>query len=193
LDSHESARRLLAALTNPVLRVPSSAFPLDRADAGRPGLYSWWADNDARDLISHALGVAAPELIYAGQAGATRHPSGTPSKATLASRIQANHVNGNASSSTFRLTISAILLQPLSLQMARPGQLNPDSNRKVSEWIRDHLQVAISPYDDRDSIAEVENATLDILDPLLNIRGRPATPARQRLTALRGRITHPDR
>ena len=184
---------LLRVLTDPTGRVSASLFRADRSEAAQPGLYSWWADATARDLIARVLDAPMPELVYAGQAGATLWPSGTPSKATLASRIRGNHLNGNADSSTFRLTISAILLRSLGLEVAEPGRLAADSNRTVSQWIRQHLQVAIAPHPNRDTLTDVEAVILRHLDPPLNIDGRPTTPARQRLTHLRSLVTRPDK
>jgi hypothetical protein len=142
-------------------------------------------------VIGLQLGTGIDPLIYAGQAGATRQPSGTRSKATLRSRIKQNHINGNAYSSTFRLTLSAVLLDPLRLLVMKPSRLTPESRAQVSGWIKRHLRVAVVPYDDRDTLAEVEDAVLDALDPPLNLDGRTPTPGRLRLRALRGRITNP--
>ena len=183
---------LIAALTDEPRAEPPRSFPSDRELASHPGLYSWWGDEEARSMIGTQLGTTIPSLVYAGQAGATRWPSGTTSTATLASRIRGNHINGNASSSTFRLTLSALLLDPLGLAVLKPGRLTPEDNRVVSGWIKKHLQVAIVAYDDRDSLGRIEAAVLDILDPPLNLEGRPSTSPRRRLTSLRRRITSSD-
>lgn len=163
-------------------------FPSDRDTTSHAGLYSWWADAEARTLIGRTLEIEMPDLIYAGQAGATRWPSGTKSTATLATRIRGNHINGNASSSTFRLTISAVLLDPLALTVAKPGRLTSESNRAVSDWIKAHLRVAVAADPDRDTLGRIEDAVLDILDPPLNIRGRPATKSRAMLAFLRSKL-----
>jgi hypothetical protein len=139
-------------------------------------------------VIGRALGVDVPELIYAGEAGATRWPSGSRSSATLTSRIDTNHLSGNVSSSTFRLTLAAILIEELGLEVAKPEQLSSRNDHTLSAWIRRHLNVAIAPYPDRDHLAEVEERVLDHLDPILNLKGRASTPARRRLTELRHRI-----
>lgn len=188
-DATHVLEALVEALTDDGRAVSPHAFPVDRERSSHPGLYSWWADSDARSVIGHQLGLDVPALVYAGQAGATRWPSGKTSTATLASRIRGNHINGNASSSTFRLTLSAVLLEPLKLQTTKPGRLAPESNRAVSSWIKDHLQVAIVAYDDRDALGRIEDAILDALDPPLNIEGRPPTPARVLLAQLRKRVT----
>jgi hypothetical protein len=54
----------------------------------KPGLYSWWIDDAGAADLSRGLGhLVAPGLIYAGQAGATKEPSGKTSGATLALRV----------------------------------------------------------------------------------------------------------
>ena len=141
--------------------------------------------------IAAQLGIAVPRLVYAGQAGATRWPSGTKSKATLESRIRGNHIRGNTSSSTFRLTLSALLLEPMGLVVNRPGRLDPEDNRRVSDWIKAHLRVSIVPHDDRDSLGRLESQVLDLLDPPLNLEGRPPTASRTMLRGIRKRITAP--
>ena len=143
-------------------------------------------------MIGTQLGTTIPSLVYAGQAGATRWPSGRTSTATLASRIRSNHINVNASSSTFRLTLSALLLDPLGLAVLKPGRLTPEDNRVVSGWIKKHLQVAIVAYDGRDSLGRIEAVVVDILDPPLNLEGRPNTSPRRLLTSLRRRVTSSD-
>ncbi|MDF1595719.1 MAG: hypothetical protein P1T08_06440 [Acidimicrobiia bacterium] len=186
------AEHLAKVLTDSRRSESPSGFPCDRQLASHPGLYSWWGDEEARSMIGTQLGTTIPSLVYAGQAGATRWPSGKISTATLASRIRGNHINGNASSSTFRLTLSGLLLDPLSLTVLRPGRLAPDDNRVVSDWIKKHLEVAIVAYDDRDSLGRIEAAVLDMLDPPVNLEGRPNTPPRRLLTSLRRRITSSD-
>ena len=174
-----------------ILTDAANSCPPDLVDpvvATNPGLYAWWADETARHLISEVLRSDIPPLIYTGQAGATKWPSGKRSSATLASRIQGNHINGNASSSTFRLTVSAILMSPLQLRVAEPGRLDPEDRRRVSDWIRKHLKVAIAAHVDRDSLKALEEQILKVLDPSLNLQGMRSTPIRSRLSDLRKRI-----
>lgn len=166
-------------------------FLTDEHAASQSGLYSWWADETARRVIAEQLGQPISPLIYAGQAGATRMPSGKRSKATLASRIRGQHINGNASSSTFRLTISALLLAPRNLEVLRPGRLVPAGRELVSDWINEYPRVRVVSYSDRDTLGQVEEAILKTLDPPLNLKGMPRTHARTRLTQLRRAITYP--
>jgi hypothetical protein len=75
-----------------------------------PGLYSWWVDGQgAADLSGGPGRPVSGGLIYAGQAGATRWPSGKRSQNTLWGRIKGMHLGAAAEFSTFRRTLAAIL------------------------------------------------------------------------------------
>src|SRR5258708_2931336 len=80
----------------------AAGFPANRVATAHPGLYSWWADDEAISMLSALFGVPIPSLIYVGQTGATSTRSGRLSSATLHSRICKNHLGGNVGSSTFR-------------------------------------------------------------------------------------------
>lgn len=180
----------LGDLTDEAVRVRASVWPggLQRLD--NPGLYSWWVDKDGAALLSQALPESiGPGLIYAGQAGATAWPSGKRSDATLASRVGGNHVGGRARSSTFRLTLASLLIQPLKLVPTAPRTLSPESESVLSQWIAQHLEVAIHLFPDADALAELEDRLLDTLDPPLNLKGRPMTAVRTRLAELRRAVS----
>lgn len=183
--NESDVQRAIALLANSDRAEDPRTFPTDGAAADQPGLYAWWADRSARDLLGQVGGEEAPRLIYVGQAGATLWPSGKRSTATLKSRVRGNHITGTPESSTFRKTISAILLGPLSLRLQGPGKLAPEDNRRVSEWIGEHLRVTIVPWDDRDSLERLEEAVIETLDPPLNLDGRPATALRQHVKTQR--------
>jgi hypothetical protein len=179
---------LVNRLVDPANSEPASAFPADSVAAAHPGLYSWWGDDEALSLLSRRFGVRMPALIYAGQAGATSTRSRRVRIATLQSRICSNHLGGNVGSSTFRKTLTALLLQPLGLRLSRPGCLEKASNDALSDWIRVHLRVVIAPYPDRDQLAEVEAIVLGRIDPPLNLKGMPLTLTRATLSALRSQL-----
>ena len=185
MSERVEVQRIAAQLCDPTRSEDPRTFPGDSIAAEKPGLYSWWADAEAQEMFLRVGRVPVEYLIYVGQAGATRWPSGKKSTATLKSRIRSNHIRGNRSSSTFRWTITAILREPLDLRLAEPGKLIPEDNRRVSGWIEKHLRVAIVPWEDRDSLERVEQAVLDAIDPPLNLDGRSPTVLRRRLTDLR--------
>jgi len=142
-------------------------------------------------MLSAGLGLpVAPGLIYAGQAGATKWPSGRRSTATLITRIRDNHMRGRISGSTFRLTLASILRNPLRL--TTDGQeLSGDSNRALTAWMRTHLTVTAAPIPDRHGLAAIEDEVLRALDPPLNLLGMSPSQIRYRLREQRGRLAAP--
>lgn len=152
-----------------------------------PGLYAWWADDDARQALGAPFGVILPPLVYAGQAGATKWPSGVRSGATLRSRIGGQHFSGNTYSSTFRRTLASVLREPLNLQVSatRRGCLDGASNERLSAWLALHMQVTPCVVDDPDRLGELEAEVLGLLDPPLNLEGRPLTAIRAKLSDMR--------
>jgi hypothetical protein len=87
------------------------------------------------------------------------------------------HLGGAAEFSTFRRTLAAILRPVLGL--------DTEDDPKLSAWISAHLGVNAVPVSDPDHLAETEAAVLDLLDPPLNLRGRPLSAIRARLAQLR--------
>jgi hypothetical protein len=163
---------------------PSRALsPQDLLDRGRgsllvPGLYSWWVDEKGAADLSRGLGhPVTGGMIYAGQAGATRWPSGKRSANTLWGRITGMHLGGAAEFSTFRRTLAAILRPVL--------ELSSEDDPQLSAWINAHLRVNAVPVPDADRLGQIETAVLGTLDPPLNLSSRPITPIRARLAELR--------
>jgi hypothetical protein len=183
-----AAEQMVAALRGHENAVEPRRFPHDRDAAARPGMYAWWGDDEARAVLGEEIGADLPPLLYVGQAGATRWHSGTRSSATLKSRVGGQHIRGNARSSTFRLTISSLVLWRFGLRATPGGKLETDSNTIVSEWIADHLRVAIAPYEDRETLGTVEAEVVAQLDPPLNLGHCLPSHARHRLTELRRAI-----
>jgi hypothetical protein len=163
------AHELVLKLTDGSNAVEPARFPKYPDQAAKAGMYAWWGDHEACNVLGEELGTQVSRLLYAGQAGATRWPSGVRSSATLLSRIAKQHIRGNTRSSTFRLTISSILLDRLALVAATGGRLDRPSNARVSAWIATHLKVSIAPFDDRDSLGTVEKEVVAFLDPPLNL------------------------
>jgi hypothetical protein len=144
----------------------------------KPGLYSWWVDEVGVRDLSNGLGVMVrPGLIYAGQAGATRWPSGRRSRNTLWERIVGMHLDGSVEFSTFRKTLDAVLRGPLELRWS--------DDPRLSEWMRQHLRVIAWPHDDPDALGRMEAAVLRRLDPPLNLKGMNPSPVRDALQRLR--------
>jgi hypothetical protein len=151
-----------------------------------PGLYAWWVNTSgAADLSGGLAGDVAAGRIYAGQAGATKWPSGKVGGATLRSRISSQHLGGNIGGSTFRLTLASVLVDELGLRPIAARKIGRDGENRLSQWMRDHLTVAVHPFEDRDALADLEHLVLAELNPPLNLEGRPASGIRAALTRLR--------
>jgi hypothetical protein len=182
-------RRALNALQEKPSHVAAIDWPAGLQELDQPGLYSWWVDALGARMLMDGLGqTITPGRIYAGQTGATKWPSGKTGAMTLGKRLGGNHLNGQVRGSTFRLTLAAILADPEQLVITAPGRLARDSERRLSQWMRQHLHVAVHPFADRDALVDLERRVLEELDPPLNLDGRSATPIRTRLTHLRRRL-----
>ena len=165
-------------------------WPAGLTGLDRPGLYAWWVDDEGAADLAAGLGTElAGGRIYAGQAGATRWPSGTPTSNTLGKRIGQMHLGGKVRMSTFRWTLAAILFERLEVQVRAPMVIAPSSEEALSEWMGRHLSVAVHAHDDRGSLEGLEEQLLALFDPPLNLRHMQPTPLRERLTELRRRIS----
>lgn len=161
---------------------PDEFLARGKQAADRPGLYSWWVDEEGANALSNGLGLPVePGLIYAGLAGATRWPSGQRSKNTLWLRITTMHLAGNHEFSTFRRTLGAILAAAI-------GSTDVDE-QALTEWMREHLRLITVAFDDRDALGRLEKRILATLDPPLNLQGMAPTPVRRRLKVLRRGLT----
>jgi hypothetical protein len=157
---------------------PVELRALGRQRLSSAGIYTWWVDAEGARDLSAGLGAALlPGLIYAGQAGATRWPSGGRSKNTLWDRLVGMHLDGSSNFSTFRLTLGSVLLEPLGLQHVDDSAL--------SKWIESHLRVVAVAVDDADALKAIETQVLEQLDPPLNLMGMHPTQVRLRLSELR--------
>ena len=182
-------RAAIEALDTTPLRIAVRDWPGGLTGLGEPGLYSWWVDSAGAADLSVGLGHQLHAgRIYAGQTGATKWPSGTAGAATLATRIGRNHLHGRIRGSTFRLTLASCLRDPLTLVRVGRRQLDPPSESRLSAWMREHLQVAVLPFPDRDQLADLEDRVLNELDPPLNLDGMTPTPIRVELSRRRASL-----
>lgn len=159
------------ALTAPELR------ELERVALEAPGLYSWWIDVPGAVELSAGLGhEIGPGLIYVGQTGATKWPTGRRSQSTLRKRILGNHLGGRRTSSTFRLTLGSIL---------DAARQRPVDRSELTDWMNTHLSVVAAPVDDADVIGDLERRVVQSLGPPLNLDHSQPSPLRGRLSELR--------
>ena len=170
--------------------VPAREWPDDLTCLDRPGLYAWWVDEAGAADLSRGLGLTIePGRNFAGQAGATKWPSGKADNDTLGKRIGQTHLGGRVRTSTFRWTLASILFDQLEMQGQASMLITASSERALTEWMGQHLSVAVHPHDDRDTLGGLEHAILERLDPPLNLDGMLPTSVRTRITELRLRIS----
>jgi hypothetical protein len=180
----------LADLEESPALVPARDWPAGVTCLDRPGLYAWWIDEAGAADLSRGLGLTFDSgRIYAGQAGATKWPSGRPTDDTLGRRIGQMHLGGRVRMSTMRWTLAAILFDQLEVQVQAGMVISAASEAALSEWMRQHLSVAVHAHDDRDTLGGLEQAVLQRLDPPLNVSHMPPTPVRARIAELRRRIS----
>jgi hypothetical protein len=185
LSTNAEVGRAMRDLDGAPKRIAARDWPDGLRDLNQAGMYSWWVDAaGARDLSDGLRQRVRPGRIYAGQTGATKWPSGKPGRATLASRIGGNHLRGRISASTFRLTLAAALADSLGL-VSEASDLDTASEHRLSGWMREHLEVGVHRFPDRDALADLEDHVLAKLDPPLNLDGMPPTPIRQSLSGQR--------
>jgi hypothetical protein len=159
----------LLALQNRSSIHPSLRLP-DGLDTS--GLYAWFVDVEGASQLTQGLQSSInPSIIYAGQAGATKWPSGIRVSQTLKGRLEGNHIRGKQRSSTFRRTLNAIL------------QFNDE--QALTVWMQAHLALATFCHEERDTLMALEHSVISDLDPPLNLQGMAASQARKTLSALR--------
>ena len=156
---------------------PAELSALERLQRDGSGLYSWFVDEEGAATLSDGLGhLVGAGLVYVGQTGATRWPSGLPSDATLLSRIKSQHLRGRRSGSTLRRTFGAVLDVAFQRSVERD---------ELSQWMADHLRVVPLLVEDADSLGDLERTVVQALEPALNLDHVGLTPVRATLKRLR--------
>lgn len=177
----EDVRAAVAALADRGRPVQARGLaPLGAEDG--PGLYSWWVDASGAEALTASLAEPLmPGLIYAGQTGATRWPSGRRGCRTLDQRIRGDHLRGRTRGSTFRWTLAATLRDALHLTVVGRRQITAPSEAHLSAWMLEHLSIIRVPFANRDRLGDLERRVLERLDPPLNLEGMEPTPLRAAL------------
>lgn len=177
----ELVRAAVETLTDKSQAESAATFPSRGQNVRAPGLYSWWADEGAREVIGEELQTEIPPLIYSGQAGA-----GT--EADLRQRICSTHIGGRIVRSTFRFTLASLLRRRLALELIGPERMTDASEDRLTDWIKQHLSVAVFPCEDRSTLRLFEEVVIREIDAPLNLSKMGRGDVRTRLTELRRAI-----
>lgn len=152
---------------------------LERVHLDGSGLYSWFVDGQGARELSVGLGFFVPEgLIYVGQTGATKWPSGKPSGSTLLDRLLSQHFKGRRSASTLRRTLGGVLDATFDRVLLR---------EELSDWMSTHLRVVPLLIEDADTLGDLERQVVELLDPPLNLEHASTRPLRVELRRLRAK------
>jgi hypothetical protein len=171
----QEIRWLAEWLGDPDHAEPCSAFPIASDRGSFMGVYTWHGDASADALVSQALGPSRRGPLYLGRAGTT-----------LNKRILRDDLH-NTKTSTFRRSLAAVLWDELELRCAGPNMLDAASSVRLTQWMREHLSVAVVPVFDRFNAKQIESDVVRELDPPLNTVKVMNSPGRTRLRRLRRR------
>jgi hypothetical protein len=150
---------------------------LERLRLDGPGLYSWFVDSRGAHDLSRGLGHAVqPGLIYVGQTGATKWPSGKASDSTLLKRLRSQHLRGRRSGSTLCKTLGGVLDAAFGRVLIRA---------ELSAWMAGHLRVVPLLVEEADSLGDLERQVVQALNPPLNLEHASSEGLRIELRRLR--------
>lgn len=143
-----------------------------------PGLYGWVIDPAGARMLNRCLQLPVkPGLVFVGQVGgSTWHTLVDPVR-NLRDHIDRVQLHGRTRASTFRMTLATVLREHLGMSSLE--------DRQLTEWMLEHLSVAVWPTTDVDSLHKVLQLVVAELDPPLNVDHLPATAYRDRLQQMR--------
>jgi GIY-YIG catalytic domain len=184
--SHPDVLDLIEALTAGICTLGEARRkPGDGGIPPEPGLYSWWiTEQDALPGVpanlfpGHSL-----YLLYVGIA-----PKDDRSRQRLRSWVCSNHMTGNIGSSTFRLSLAALLWRSLAWTPVWRGdrpQLSRDDNRALSIWQTEHLRIG---WVVRPEPWRYESAVIAGLQPPMNLAENAGHPFHKTMSDARRRL-----
>ena len=173
------AAAVIAQLTAPTVSPADGKAAANHNDpsrqAGVPlkaGLYAWWMKPG---VLPGVRGPVHPserlELLYVGIA-----PSRPASKATLRSRVVAQHLGGNINTSTFRFSLAALLCDERRWQPVLSGtqpRLRREDDKQLSEWLGENVRLCWAEHPEP---WLVEGAVITALAPPLNLADNASHP-----------------
>lgn len=149
------------------------------------GLYAWWSPDleEVGEIPLPFVQAANARLLYVGIS-----PVRAGSRQTLRGRVCGNHLRGRVSSSTFRLSLAALLWQQEGWLLARSGNtplLSPPAHQALAAWQRTHLRVswAVHPKP-----WEVERSVVKAMAPPFNLAGNRTSALSWTLSEARQRF-----
>lgn len=169
-------------------RVPVGLATARAVGDGLPsdaGFYAWWTRRGALCGVPHIPHPIDADwgLLYVGVG-----PVRASSSQTLRSRVIGNHLSGNIGSSTFRLSLAALLLDQLDLEPRQQGQkvaLTRDQNQLLSEWQREHLRITWALHKEP---WQIEDQVIAALTPPLNLAKNTDHPFHTTMSDARRRL-----
>lgn len=141
------------------------------------GVYAWYFRGGPPGVpTAGAHCVDGWYLLYVGiSPRRPRSRDGAPSRGTLRARIR-NHYTGDASRSTLRLSLGALLREELGLSLQDPlgrGRLTfGEGESRLSEWMSLHTKVC---WVEHPEPWHVEHALLETVPLALNLDGNTAS------------------
>jgi hypothetical protein len=135
-----SADVVVARLSSAPISPDLAARPASEGGVpSEPGFYAWWTSGWATLRAPAHLHPTEPNwsLLYVGIS-----PARASSSQTLRGRVLNNHLGGNTGSSTFRLTLAALLCEQKGWCPVGRGKkvlLTPADNAALSAWQRSNL------------------------------------------------------
>ncbi len=157
-------------------------------DGGLPqtgGFYAWWVRPGSLADIPTTRHPSEPDrdLLYVGIG-----PASTKSSTTLRSRVIGNHLRGNIGSSTFRLSLAALLLDYLGLRPTRARTkvlLSKQDNARLTNWQRDNLRLTWCEWPQP---WKCEPVVIETMNPPLNLAGNSSHAFYATLKGARARL-----
>ena len=173
----QDIKRLAEWFADPGNAEPCARFPDDAPDLGSgPGIYAWHGDEAANELVVDRLRAARKGPLYLARTDRSMN------KCIVRDDLR------NTKASTLRRSLAAMLWDELDLRCPALNTIDEVGDRRLTEWMHEHLSVTVAPISDVLNGPLIEANLLDDLDPPLNLnRGVCPTPGRKRLRALRRR------
>ena len=173
-DYEQNLSRLAAWLADPGNAQPACVVADDNRLAVTPGLYAWHGDEIARELVGNLNTSPPVGPLYVGRINAT-----------LQLRTGRNRTR-NTKASSLRCSLAAMLWDELELRCVAAQTIDPVGSLRLTDWMLEHLSVAIAPVASKSVIASLEEEMLRRLDPPLNLTKVGWSPGRTQLRRLRG-------